>query len=200
MRAELPNPDPAQARQFVRVRLSGGARRPSEPQRAVPEGPQGKFVFVAGSRRQGGDEAGANRRMDGGDVVVIGGLTAGEKVIVDGVLKLGPACPGSSRAARRQAARARRCPAAAPGARAPARRREVTAMFSRFFIDRPIFAMVLSIFIVIAGLAAMRSLPIAQYPEIAPPQVLVPPPIPAPPPSARKPSPPWKPRSTASRA
>ncbi|GAB1394136.1 efflux RND transporter permease subunit [Rhodocyclaceae bacterium] len=46
-------------------------------------------------------------------------------------------------------------------------------MFSRFFIDRPIFAMVISIFIMIAGLAAMRGLPIAQYPEIAPPQVLV---------------------------
>jgi hydrophobe/amphiphile efflux-1 (HAE1) family protein len=46
-------------------------------------------------------------------------------------------------------------------------------MFSRFFIDRPIFAMVLSIFIVIAGLASMRILPIAQYPEIAPPVVTV---------------------------
>ena len=46
-------------------------------------------------------------------------------------------------------------------------------MFSRFFIDRPIFAAVLSIFIVIAGLAAMRGLPIAQYPEIAPPVVQV---------------------------
>jgi HAE1 family hydrophobic/amphiphilic exporter-1/multidrug efflux pump len=46
-------------------------------------------------------------------------------------------------------------------------------MFSRFFIDRPIFAAVLSIFIVIAGLAGMRALPIAQYPEIAPPMVLV---------------------------
>ncbi|MBA3254146.1 MAG: multidrug efflux RND transporter permease subunit [Pseudomonadota bacterium] len=46
-------------------------------------------------------------------------------------------------------------------------------MFSRFFIDRPIFAAVLSIFIVIAGLAAMRALPIAQYPEIAPPVVSV---------------------------
>ncbi len=46
-------------------------------------------------------------------------------------------------------------------------------MFSRFFIDRPIFAMVISIFIMIAGLAAMRGLPIAQYPEIAPPQVMV---------------------------
>ena len=46
-------------------------------------------------------------------------------------------------------------------------------MLSRFFIDRPIFAAVLSIFIVIAGLAAMRVLPIAQYPEISPPVVSV---------------------------
>jgi HAE1 family hydrophobic/amphiphilic exporter-1/multidrug efflux pump len=46
-------------------------------------------------------------------------------------------------------------------------------MISRFFIDRPIFAAVLSIFLVIAGLAAMRVLPIAQYPEIAPPVVTV---------------------------
>src|SRR5919205_614871 len=46
-------------------------------------------------------------------------------------------------------------------------------MISRFFIDRPIFAAVLSAFIVIAGLAAMRVLPIAQYPEIAPPVVTV---------------------------
>ncbi|MFI4930989.1 MAG: efflux RND transporter permease subunit [Burkholderiales bacterium] len=46
-------------------------------------------------------------------------------------------------------------------------------MFSRFFIDRPIFAAVLAIFIVIAGLSATRSLPIAQYPEIAPPVVSV---------------------------
>ena len=46
-------------------------------------------------------------------------------------------------------------------------------MFSRFFIDRPIFAAVLSAFITLAGLAAIRVLPIAQYPEIAPPVVTV---------------------------
>src|SRR3990170_7001133 len=44
-------------------------------------------------------------------------------------------------------------------------------MISRFFIDRPIFAAVLSSFLVLAGLAAMQTLPIAQYPEIAPPVV-----------------------------
>ncbi len=46
-------------------------------------------------------------------------------------------------------------------------------MFSKFFIDRPIFATVLSLFLVLAGLAAMRILPIATYPEISPPVVSV---------------------------
>jgi HAE1 family hydrophobic/amphiphilic exporter-1/multidrug efflux pump len=46
-------------------------------------------------------------------------------------------------------------------------------MFSRFFIDRPIFAAVIATFFIIAGLASMRALPIAQYPEIAPPVVTV---------------------------
>ena len=46
-------------------------------------------------------------------------------------------------------------------------------MISRYFIDRPIFASVLSAFIVIAGLAALRVLPIAQYPDILPPEVQV---------------------------
>jgi hydrophobe/amphiphile efflux-1 (HAE1) family protein len=46
-------------------------------------------------------------------------------------------------------------------------------MISSFFIDRPIFASVLSAFIVIAGLAAVRVLPVAQYPDILPPEVEV---------------------------
>jgi multidrug efflux pump subunit AcrB len=46
-------------------------------------------------------------------------------------------------------------------------------VLARFFINRPVFAAVLSIFIMLAGLAAMRNLPIAQYPEIAPPVIQV---------------------------
>jgi multidrug efflux pump len=46
-------------------------------------------------------------------------------------------------------------------------------MFSKFFIERPIFASVISIIIVLAGLAAMRSLSIEQYPQITPPVVQV---------------------------
>ncbi len=44
---------------------------------------------------------------------------------------------------------------------------------TKFFITRPIFASVLSIIIVLAGLAAALKLPITQYPEIAPPTVLI---------------------------
>ena len=46
-------------------------------------------------------------------------------------------------------------------------------MISHFFIDRPIFASVISIVIVIAGLVAMANLPVAQYPNISPPVVTV---------------------------
>src|SRR5438067_12822850 len=46
-------------------------------------------------------------------------------------------------------------------------------MFSRFFINRPIFASVLSIVITLAGSIALFTLPVAQYPEIAPPTVEV---------------------------
>ena len=46
-------------------------------------------------------------------------------------------------------------------------------MISKFFIDRPVFASVLSIVIVLAGLVAMRVLPISQYPQIVPPEVVI---------------------------
>lgn len=47
------------------------------------------------------------------------------------------------------------------------------SIMTRFFITRPIFASVLSILIVLAGLAAALQLPIAQYPQITPPTVII---------------------------
>ena len=44
---------------------------------------------------------------------------------------------------------------------------------SKFFIDRPIFAGVLSVLIFLAGLLALRALPISEYPEVVPPSVVV---------------------------
>src|SRR5580704_15997983 len=46
-------------------------------------------------------------------------------------------------------------------------------MFSKFFIDRPIFASVLSIVITLAGGVAIWTLPIAQFPQVSPPTVNV---------------------------
>lgn len=46
-------------------------------------------------------------------------------------------------------------------------------MISRFFIDRPIFASVIALLFIIAGLIALIELPIAQYPELVPPAVSV---------------------------
>src|SRR6478609_4519863 len=44
---------------------------------------------------------------------------------------------------------------------------------SKFFIDRPIFAGVLSILLLLAGVLAMFQLPISEYPEVVPPSVVV---------------------------
>ncbi len=44
---------------------------------------------------------------------------------------------------------------------------------SRFFIDRPIFAWVVAIVIMLAGVIAILGLPISQYPSIAPPSISI---------------------------
>jgi len=44
-------------------------------------------------------------------------------------------------------------------------------MLPRFFIDRPVFAWVIAIVIVLAGILALRKLPVAQYPQVAPPAI-----------------------------
>lgn len=95
-RAELPNPEGRlRPGQFVRVTLSG-ATRPNAvlvPQRAVLEGPQGKFVYVVD------DQSSAQARpievgeWVGSDWIVTGGLKPGERVIIDGVMRIGPGAP-----------------------------------------------------------------------------------------------------------
>src|SRR5690606_2590977 len=62
----------------------------------------------------------------------------------------------------------------APLSPAPARlNEERSAMTPRFFIDRPVFAWVIALGIVLAGLMALKSLPIEQYPSVAPPSLTI---------------------------
>lgn len=96
VRAELVNPDGVlRPGQFVRVILNGAKRINAllVPQRAVLEGTQGKFVYVVDAQSKAqihpvevGDWAGELW-------VIKTGLKAGDKVIVDGVVKIGPGAP-----------------------------------------------------------------------------------------------------------
>ena len=92
-RAEIPNPaGEVQPGQFVRVVLKG-AQRPNAltvPQRAVMESPQGKMVYVLGPENKAVPKPITVGEWVGGDWIVTSGLAAGDKVIVDGLMKVFP--------------------------------------------------------------------------------------------------------------
>jgi membrane fusion protein, multidrug efflux system len=138
MRAEIPNGDGAlKPGQFVRVILQGAKRVNvlAVPQVAVLDGPQGKFVYVAGKDKDGKDVA-APRQIVVGDWVgangsnewvIESGLKSGDPVIVNGVARLmgggpikigtAPGAPGAAVPAAPAAGPAREGPA--PAASAP---------------------------------------------------------------------------------
>jgi membrane fusion protein (multidrug efflux system) len=106
-RAELPNADAAlRPGQFVRVILEG-AMRPNTivvPQRAVMDGPQGKFVFVTGKGQDGKTDVALPRPVTLGEWVEVdgqqqwiveSGLKPGDIVVTDGTAKLFP-IPGGA--------------------------------------------------------------------------------------------------------
>lgn len=92
-RAELPNPDGAlRPGQFVRVSLEGAQRQNAilVPQRAVLEGPQGKFVFVVNAQDKVEIHPVEAGQWSDDTWVINKGLQAGDRVVVDGVVKIGP--------------------------------------------------------------------------------------------------------------
>ena len=97
-RAELPNPDDyLRPGQFVRVILKG-AFRPGAilvPQRAVLDGPAGKFVYVVDAQNTAQARPVTLGDWLGDQWIITTGLAAGDKVIVDGVMKIGPGAPVS---------------------------------------------------------------------------------------------------------
>ena len=95
-RAEIANPDGVlRPGQFVRVQLRG-AERPNAvavPQRAVLEGPQGKFVYVVNEQSQAEARPVEAGEWSGDSWIITAGLKAGDRVITDGVMRLGPGAP-----------------------------------------------------------------------------------------------------------
>ena len=96
VRAEIPNPDGVlRPGQFVRVILKG-ATRPNAvavPQRAVLDGPQGKMVFLVNEKGLAEPRPVEVGEWAGDSWIIASGLKGGEKVIVDGVMKIGPGAP-----------------------------------------------------------------------------------------------------------
>ena len=107
-RAELPNPGGAlKPGEFVRVILRG-ATRPNAvtvPQRAVLEGLQGKFVYVVNEKNQAEPRPVEAGEWAGQSWIITGGLKPGERVIVDGVMRLGPGAPVRIAEAKPEAAK-----------------------------------------------------------------------------------------------
>jgi membrane fusion protein (multidrug efflux system) len=95
-RAELPNPSGLlHPGQFVRITLKG-ANRPAAvlvPQRAVLEGPKGKFVYVVNGESKAEARPVVLGDWQGEAWIVTSGLAAGDRVIVDGVMKIGAGAP-----------------------------------------------------------------------------------------------------------
>jgi membrane fusion protein, multidrug efflux system len=81
--------------QFVRVILKGAVRPDAitVPQRAVMEGPQGKMVYVLGAEGKAEPRPVTVGEWTGNDIIVLSGLKAGDKVIVDGLMKVFPGAP-----------------------------------------------------------------------------------------------------------
>src|SRR5437879_4048719 len=107
-RAELPNPGGAlKPGEVVRVILRG-ATRPNAvtvPQRAVLEGPQGKFVYVVSEKNQAEPRPVEAGEWAGQSWIITGGLKPGDRVIVDGVMRLGPGAPVRIAEAKPEAAK-----------------------------------------------------------------------------------------------
>jgi len=95
-RAVIANPDEKlRPGQFVRVTLTGATRPDAVlvPQRAVLEGPQGKFVYVVDEKSTAQARPVEVGEWAGSDWIITGGLKAGDQVIIDGVMRIGPGAP-----------------------------------------------------------------------------------------------------------
>ena len=96
VRAELPNKDGAlRPGQFVRVLLSGASWTDAiqVPQRAVMQGPQGNFVWVVDAESKAQVRPVTVGPLSGDLWLIAEGLENGERIVVDGGLKLAPGVP-----------------------------------------------------------------------------------------------------------
>ena len=164
VRASFPNPNlfitPGQ---FGRVRVPMSQLHPTMlvPDAAVVTDQSVKMLFTVDA-----DGTVMPKPVDLGPVtddglrIIRSGITPDDEVIISGLLRARPGGKVTPEEGKIEAQDLN-----------SARRQSMN--ISHFFIDRPIFAAVISIIITIIGAVAYLSLPVAQYPEIAPPSISV---------------------------
>ena len=115
--AVVPNPDnQLSPGQFVRVQLKG-AVRPNAimvPQIAVMQGPSGKFVFVVGPDNTAQPKPVQVGDWYGDQWIINSGLQAGDRVVVDGAVRLQPGAPVQIKPAATPAPEPAKVPSATP--------------------------------------------------------------------------------------
>ena len=171
---------------YCRIQLPIGAAHPAPGPRRVLGTDQGrKYVFVVDDEGVVQRDVKVGALHDG--LRVVEGLGLNERVVVEGLqqvrpkLKVNATVKGMPREKRPRTCssptalrrRAARSPWVSEEVGLANRKRQGVPVFSRFFIDRPIFASVLSIVITLAGGVAVFNLPVAQYPQITPPSIIV---------------------------
>ncbi len=162
--ASFPNPgNVLRPGQFERVTADTEIRQNAilVPQMAVQELQGTKQVYIAGPDNKAYIVNVTLGPQVGNDWTITSGLRADQRVITSNVQKLRDGAPVSVREISEQVAIETSSPTGA--------RWEM----SKFFIRRPIVAIVIAILTVIVGMVAMLSLPTSQYPDIVPPEIMV---------------------------
>ena len=169
LRGEFPNPDgDLLPGMYVRIQIVQGeqANALAVPERALQRDPGGQAqLYVVGDDRKVELRSVTPGRLVNGRRVIGSGLNAGDTVVVEGFQTLSAGAVVEAEPWKSADDDGRR--------RRPAARELRSNPMSDFFIARPIFAWVVAIFIMIAGALAIPNLPIAQYPNVAPPQISV---------------------------
>ncbi len=149
-------------------------------ERAIGTDQNKKFVMVVDADNKAAyREVTLGASVDGLRVVT-SGLQAGERIIVNGLQRVRPGAlvapqmvsmDGTAAVGAGTRTEHRATLTCAEPTHVSLMGRDMN--LSKFFIDRPIFAGVLSVLIFLSGLLALRVMPISEYPEVAPPSVVV---------------------------
>ena len=166
-RGIFPNPDSALIPGlFVRIHASIGAPVPKMlvEERAIGADQRGDFVLVVNDKNVVEYRPVKLGIADGPLRVIEEGIQPSDWVIVNGVQRARPGVAVNPQPAERAARNAKPNPPVLFPPSLPPSREHNAAMFSRFFIERPIFANVIAIVTMLLGAVSLFGLPIEQYP------------------------------------